>query len=115
MMDVLGRVEPAAVSRREILVNPVALFDAPLRLVEHPLRRVRMRLRQCLETHFVVTILLQWNAWTWRVQTERIHAPSAHRRIEAEKRPVPGRHRTRGLLHAVTHVDTVRDTLRVRQ
>src|SRR5262245_30581556 len=47
----LSRVEPAAVARRQIFVDLVAFQEASLCPLEHLFRGVRMRLRECLESH----------------------------------------------------------------
>src|SRR5262245_23359514 len=64
MGGVLCRVESAAVSRRQIFVHLVALEYASLRLFEHALRRVWMRLRQGLEADLVIAVFLERNART---------------------------------------------------
>src|SRR4029077_15731906 len=97
-------VEAAAVASRQILVEPVPLLKLGLSLRQHVASIVGARLRERLETHFVVTVLLERDAWPRRVEPERVHASLAHRRIEEEYRTVPARGCAFRLLHPKPHV-----------
>src|SRR5581483_8348846 len=102
------RIEPG-----KLLVLPVFGVHRRLRLGEDPGGLVRTDVGERGIADLVVGVLLEGNGRPRRVEPEGIESGRAHRRVEAEQRPVAARHREVLLLHAETHVYAVRDAVRV--
>src|SRR5687768_16687238 len=71
MLDILPvRMEAAAVARREVFIELVTLGDQELRLPHHLACFVGMRLLEHLVAHFAITVLLERDARTRRIEAE---------------------------------------------